>query len=467
MEEEASPSTLCIFEDVRYLNFLPLVFNRPVFDLFIGTQTIGKRIIDEVDARRLVVLCRPYLAATVAKQYAAQESARVVVANKAGEEETIFLNGRLLAYGRELKDLLDSLESGRVIQKKGVAVAARLSGELAKSFFEYLSAPISDEEMLRRIQAFKDAPALDDARKATKKGKRAIEAEENQLARWSEERKVPLAETGIKLLSYYWQLIEENSTCIRDDFEKNPLRGSAPDSALFKGVDVIREDDIVIGGEVEVRSGTVLDASEGPIVIADGARIEPNAIINGPCFIGANSIVRGGAKIGHGTSLGTECRVGGEVEESIISPYTNKQHEGFLGHSYIGSWVNIGAGSCNSDLKNNYGTVHTWCAGVMKETGRMFLGAFIADHSKIAINTGLNTGTVVGFNSNVVATGFPPKFVPSFTWELEPEIVEFDLEKALKTARLMMDRRNIAFTGEMEDLFRTIHRFCRQSGRTI
>jgi UDP-N-acetylglucosamine diphosphorylase/glucosamine-1-phosphate N-acetyltransferase len=465
MEEQASPITLCIFEDIRYLNFLPLVLDRPVFDLFIGTQTLGRRIVEEMDAQRLVLLCRPYLAATVAQQYAAQESGRAVSVNVIQEEETIFLNGRLLAYGRELKNLLETLEGNQVIHKKGVAVAARLSPEHAKAFLDYLSAPISDDELLRSIQAFKGMAA--DAGKPARKTKQPVEEEANLLVRWAEGRNVPVAETGAKLLSYYWQLIEENSACIRDDFEKNPLRGSAPDSALFKGVDVIKEEDIVIGAEVEVRSGTVLDASEGPILIADGVRIEPNAIINGPCFIGANSIVRGGAKIGHGSSLGMECRVGGEVEESIVSPYTNKQHEGFLGHSYIGSWVNIGAGSCNSDLKNNYGSVKAWCAGKIKETGRIFLGTVIADHSKIAINTGLNTGTVVGFNSNVVATGFPPKFVPSFTWQLEPEIEEFELDKALKTARLMMDRRNVEFTGEIKELFGTIHRFCRQSGRTI
>ena len=291
--------------------------------------------------------------------------------------------------------------------------------------------------------------------------------EEGWVVSWAGEQGVEIAETGSKLLSFYWQLIEENSNCIRDDFEKNPLRGSSPDSALFKGVDLIKEEDIVIGAEVEVLSGTVLDASEGPIVIDDGASIEPNAIINGPCYVGKKSIIRGGAKIGHGTSIGIECRIGGEVEESIISPYTNKQHEGFLGHSYIGSWVNIGAGSCNSDLKNNYSPVKVWCVGRMKDTGRTFLGVIIADHSKIAINTGLNTGTVIGFNANILLSCFPPKFVPSFTWELEPEPVEYKLDKAIKTAQVMMDRRDVTCSEKMAELFRTIHRFCKQSGRTI
>jgi UDP-N-acetylglucosamine diphosphorylase/glucosamine-1-phosphate N-acetyltransferase len=463
MEEQTSPVHLCIFEDARYLNFLPLVLNRPVFDLFIGTQTLGKRIIDEVDPQTVILVCRHYLEASVKAQLPQEETGRTILVGELSEEETIFLNGRLLTYGAELSSLLSELKSGTIIHKKGVAVAARLSGADAAAFLEKISEPLSDEAIQKNMQSMKKRSAAE----ATTDKKKPKEEESHPLVRWAEEKKIGLAETAIKLLSFYWQLIEENSACIRDDYEKNPLRGSAPDSALFKGVDVINEEDIVIGAEVEVRSGTVLDASAGPIVIADRVGIEPNAIINGPCYIGEGSIVRGGAKLGNGTSIGRDCRIGGEVEESVISPFTNKQHEGFLGHSYIGSWVNIGAGSCNSDLKNNYGHVRAWCAGSIKETGRLFLGVVIADHAKIAINTRLNTGTVIGFSSNVLTGGFPPKFIPSLTWNLEQEQAEFDLEKAIMTARRMMDRRNVEFTSETEELFRAIHRFCKQSGRSI
>jgi len=464
MEEQTSPVNLCIFEDARYPNFLPLVLNRPVFDLFLGAQTLGARIIDEVDPHTVSYVCRHYLTASVKVESAREESTRTVLVGELTGGETIFLNGRLLTYGTELTALLSELECGTIMHKKGVAVAAKLSGSEAAAFLEKISEPLSDEAIRKDMQSLKKRGEAASPGAKTKKQ----EGEESYpLVRWAEEKGIGLAETGTKLLSYYWQLIEENSACIRDDFEKNPLRGSAPDSALFKGVDVINEEDLVIGAEVEVRSGTVLDASEGPIVIADRVGIEPNAIINGPCYIGEQSIVRGGAKLGHGTSIGRDCRIGGEVEESIISPFTNKQHEGFLGHSYIGSWVNIGAGSCNSDLKNNYSHVKAWCAGSIRETGRMFLGVIVADHAKIAINTRINTGTIIGFSSNVLTSGFPPKFVPSFTWTLEPEPVEFDLEKALLTARRMMDRRNIEFTAETDELFRTIHRFCKQSGRSI
>ncbi len=463
MEEQASPVNLCIFEDARYINFLPLVLNRPVFDLFIGTQTIGKRIIDEIDPQTVTLVCRNYLTASVKAQFSLEGSARTLLVGELAGGETIFFNGRMLTYGTELTEILSKLQSGKVMHKKGVAVAAKLSGNEASAFLEWISGPLSDEAVQKDLQSLKKRGVA----ATSAKPKKGETDRSGGLVRWAEEKGIGTVETGAKLLSFYWQLIEENSACIRDDFEKSPLRGSAPDSALFKGVDVINEEDIVIGAEVEVRSGTVLDASGGPIVIADLVGIEPNAIINGPCYIGERSIIRGGAKLGSGTSIGKDCRIGGEVEESVVMPFTNKQHEGFLGHSYIGSWVNIGAGSCNSDLKNNYGHVRAWCAGSIKETGRLFLGVTVADHAKIAINTRINTGTVVGFSSNILSSGFPPKFTPSFTWTLEPEPVEFELEKALLTAQRMMDRRNIEFTAETDELFRMIYRFCKQSGRSI
>ena len=463
MEEQTLPVNLCIFEDARYPNFLPLVLNRPVFDLFIGTQTLAKRIVDELDPQTVSYVCRRYLSALVKAKSAQEESPHSVLVNELTDGETIFLNGRLLTYGAELIALLSALESGTMMHKKGVAVAAKLSGDEAAAFLEKISEPLSDEAVQKDIQSLKKRAAAESAGPKTE----TQEEKSYLLVRWAEEKGIGLAETGKNLLSFYWQLIEENSACIRDDFEKSPIRGLAPDSALFKGVDVINEEDIVIGAEVEVRSGTVLDASEGPIVIADRVSIEPNAIINGPCYIGERTIVRGGAKLGHGTSIGRDCRIGGEVEESVIAPYTNKQHEGFIGHSYVGSWVNIGAGSCNSDLKNNYSHVKAWCAGLIKDTGRMFLGVIVADHVKMAINTCINTGSVIGFSSNVMTSGFPPRFIPSFTWTLEPETVELDLEKALLTAQRMMDRRNVEFTTETDELFRTIHRFCKQSGRSI
>jgi UDP-N-acetylglucosamine diphosphorylase/glucosamine-1-phosphate N-acetyltransferase len=464
MIKSTRPSVVCIFEDERYPNYFPLALDRPVFDLSIGTHSLRGRIVDEMSPESIVLFCRPYLAA-VLKEDETREGYRPVLVNELPAGEVLFINGRLLAFASELSDLIKNLRKESMLHKQGTIVAALLSGERAASLAAYVRELISDEGVEKLVNEIKRASPLDPAREQDdgEGGKSRSKA----LTKWATQNDVKLSETGLRLLSHHWQLIGENRSCIVDDFQKNPLRGTAADTELFKGVELINENDIVIGSDVEVRSGTVLDASEGAIVIANKVRIEPNAIIYGPCSIGEGSIVRGGAKIGHGTSLGKYCRVGGEVEECIFAAFSNKQHEGFMGHSYIGSWVNIGAGSCTSDLKNNYGLVKAWTAGRMRDTGRRFLGAALGDHSKMAINSRLNAGTVVGFNANIVSVGFPPKFVPSFTWRLEPEFVRCELANAVETAKIMMDRRNVSFTAAHGELFKTIHRFCRQSGNTI
>lgn len=466
MDRSSLPPLLCIFEDERYPNFFPLSLNRPVFDLSIGTQSLRTRIVDELNPKSLVLLCRPYLAAVLAEEET-RDASRSTSVNVLPDGEVLFLNGRLLAYGKELGGLLAGLKKDSVLQKKGILVAARLSPERAASFAKYVGDSLTNERVEKVIHEIKRA-STDGAVKAKGDSDEARDATRSRaLGKWAQQSGAKLGETNVRLLSHYWQLIVENRSCIVDDFQKNPLRGTAPETQLFKGVELINENDIVIGESVEVRSGTVLDASDGAIVIANGVKIEPNAIIHGPCAIGEGSIVRGGAKIGQGTTLGKQCRVGGEVGECIFASYSNKQHEGFMGHSYIGSWVNIGGGSCTSDLKNNYGLVRAWTAGLMRDTGRRFLGATIGDHSKIAINSRFNAGTVLGFNANVVYVGFPPKFVPSFTWQLEPEFIRCELSSAIETARIMMDRRNMNFSAAHGELFKALERLCRLSGNTI
>ena len=466
MASDSLPGVLCIFEDERFPGFFPLSLGRPVFDIGIGTQSLRGRLVDELNPESLVLLCRPYLAA-VLEEEESREGTGAVQVNKLPEGEILFLNGRLLSYESELSDLCSALKRDSVLQKKGIVVAARLSGDRAASLAAYIGGLISDENVEKSIREIKRLSTADGEKTRDDGEEKRDAIRSKALGAWAQENGVELQETGVRLLSHYWQLIGENRNCIIDDFKKNPLRGTAPETELFKGVELINENDIVIGSGVEVRSGTVLDASEGAIIIANNARVEPNAIIYGPCAIGEGSIVRGGAKLGHGTTLGKKCRIGGEVEECIFAACSNKQHEGFMGHSYVGSWVNIGAGSCTSDLKNNYGLVKAWSAGRMRETGRRFLGATIGDHSKIAIGSRLNTGTVIGFNANVLSVGFPPRFVPSFSWRLEPEPARCELAAAVETARIMMDRRNAVFTAAHGELFKALERFSRLGGNAL
>ncbi len=460
MEGSEDLKALCIFEDDRFSNFFPLTLNKPVFDLLIGTQTLMERIRADVEHQSVCMICRPYLADTTMEIHEGGEEESVPVINGPSGAETFFVNGRLLAYADELSNLASELKLNEILKKNGIPVIARLDTEHSAAFVEYMLSALSDEKVEKVIIGMKNATGencLDELSSGY----------DEDLESWAGSNGVTVRDTNVKLLSFYWQLIVENGPCIEDDFSKYPLRGSAPESSLYRGVDLINEEDILIGENVEVRSGTVLDASSGPIIIADGAVIEPNAIIYGPCYIGKLTIIRGGAKVGKGTSIGEQCRIGGEVGESVIAGYTNKQHEGFLGHAYIGSWVNIGAGTANSDLKNNYGKIKAWCAGAIRNTGRRFFGLVCGDHSKIAINTRINTGSVIGFNANVFYTGYPPKFVPSFTWMMEPEFEVHGLDKALETAGIMMDRRDVELTEAGSELFRVLFRFSRLAGHNL
>jgi UDP-N-acetylglucosamine diphosphorylase/glucosamine-1-phosphate N-acetyltransferase len=181
-----------------------------------------------------------------------------------------------------------------------------------------------------------------------------------------------------------------------------------------------------------------------------------NASLQGPVYVGAKSAIKMGAKIYEGTSIGEVCKVGGEVEETIIHSYSNKQHEGFLGHAYLGQWVNIGADSNNSDLKNNYGTVKVYVDGEMVDSGLMFVGLTMGDHAKCGINTMFNTGTVVGVMSNVFGSGYPEKFIPSFTWGGVEGMETYDIDKALEVARRVMARRKTALPAAQEKMLRQV-----------
>jgi UDP-N-acetylglucosamine diphosphorylase/glucosamine-1-phosphate N-acetyltransferase len=165
-----------------------------------------------------------------------------------------------------------------------------------------------------------------------------------------------------------------------------------------------------------------------------------------------------------GSSIGAVCKVGGEISETIIAAYSNKQHDGFLGNSYVGEWVNIGAASNNSDLKNNYSPVRMWCAGSERDTGRQFLGLLMGDHTKTGINVLFNTGTVVGFNCNVYSSAMPAKFVPSFSWGHGESLVRYELDRAMQTAAVVMERRNVRFTPSHRELFAAIHAIVERAG---
>lgn len=210
-----------------------------------------------------------------------------------------------------------------------------------------------------------------------------------------------------------------------------------------------------------IDKGAVLDDSEGPILVGENARVRANAVVEGPAAIGAGSEVGAGAWIRPGSAIGPVCKVGGEVSCSIFQGYSNKAHHGFLGHTFVGEWVNLGAGTTTSNLKNDYGSVKSPVRGRRVDSGRTFFGAAIGDHVKTGIGTTLVTGTIVGPCSNLFGAGFPPQWIPAFSWGGADGLVEHRLEKAIETARRMMRRRGRDLSAEEERAIRELFEITR------
>mgnify|MGYP001194768659 CR=1 FL=1 len=201
-----------------------------------------------------------------------------------------------------------------------------------------------------------------------------------------------------------------------------------------------------------------LNDEDGPIVIEEDVTIMEGVMIKGPVHICKGSVIKMGAKIYGPTLIGPYCKIGGEVSNSIFLGYSNKAHEGFLGHSIIGEWCNIGAGTSNSNLKNNYDTVKIWDYESKKflDSMKQFLGLYMGDHSKCAINTSFNTGTIIGINCNIFGTGFPRNYIPSFSWGGPSGYKEYNIDKAIETAKIVMKRRNIEMSAEYEKMLRKV-----------
>ncbi|MBK9473415.1 MAG: hypothetical protein IPO18_14270 [bacterium] len=207
------------------------------------------------------------------------------------------------------------------------------------------------------------------------------------------------------------------------------------------------------GAEVALAPGCVVDARRGPVILDRGCDIAPHTLLEGPLYLGPGCRVKAGARIYGESSFGIGNRLAGEIGESTFGDFTNKQHEGFIGHAVLGSWVNLGAMTTCSDLKNNYGTVRVDLGGGSEDTGLRFVGLLAGDHVKTAIGTLFNTGTCVGFASNIFGGAMPPKLVPAFSWGGSEAAPAYGLEQAASTAAVVMGRRGCRFLPAHHSLF--------------
>jgi UDP-N-acetylglucosamine diphosphorylase/glucosamine-1-phosphate N-acetyltransferase len=241
-----------------------------------------------------------------------------------------------------------------------------------------------------------------------------------------------------------WDIFSLNHQAISDDFEL--LTKGRKSQPIPKGVQYQNKENIFIEEGAEVLF-SILNASTGPIYIGRDTLIMEGSLIRGPFAMRQHSVVKMGSKVYGATSLGPKCKIGGEVNNVVLFGNSSKGHEGYLGNAVLGEWCNIGADTNNSNLKNNYAQVKLWNyeRQGFDKTGLQFCGLIMGDHSKSAINTMFNTGTVVGVSCNIFGSNFPRNFVPSFSWGGASGFTIYQINKAKETANLVMKRKNEMF----------------------
>jgi UDP-N-acetylglucosamine diphosphorylase/glucosamine-1-phosphate N-acetyltransferase len=241
-----------------------------------------------------------------------------------------------------------------------------------------------------------------------------------------------------------WDIFSKNGDALQSDY--NILTAGRKSQPISNTNQVLHPEKIFLeeGAKVEF---SILNASTGPIYIGKNAEIMEGCIIRGGFALCEGAIVKMGAKIYGPTTAGPGCKLGGEVNNSVLFAYSNKGHEGFLGNSVLGEWCNLGADTNTSNMKNNYAPVRLWSYQTegFAKTGLQFCGLMMGDHSKCGINTMFNTGTVVGVSTNIFGSGYPRNFIPSFSWGGASGFTEFRTNKAIEVATAMMKRRNVEF----------------------
>jgi len=371
---------ITVFEDSNYSSLFPLNINRASCELRCGAFTNLERInnlLSTEDSIQLVV--RDELTTLMKERYPN------LTVNPEMVSQGIWLNGR----GLWNENKLIEITSSRSYTNNGILMAIQNHEDIPLTeFHQYLdSASLVSTEIV--IQFIKNV--------------------------WD----------GIFLQSEVIAADAQNFI----DYNQGDIH---PTVAIENG------DNVFIDGGASVRAGSVLDASAGPIIIADNAYIDIGSLIQGPVYIGPGCVINPGTKLRGNVTLGPQCKIGGEVEDVIFQGFSNKQHDGFLGHSYIGEWVNLGANTNNSDLKNNYGLIRLVINGEEIETGQQFLGTLMGDYSRTGISTMLNTGTIIGLGANIFGEGFQDKYIPSFRWGKNDTT---ELEKFFGTIEKMKQRR--------------------------
>ncbi len=393
---------IVLFEDDRVRQLDPVAVGKPAFAISCG----GYRLFDIVAALGLPagVRVRPHLTDIVAAdfpQFAAGAS------DSSGP--TLWINARLAPSVKSLEQLAAILQAGQpaIVRTENSVVAA------------LVPAGTSLDIAAGALPGDADFDALG----------------------------LPPLSVELPLFEYPHDIIRHHLATFSANLEHRLARGGYQQLA----------DGVFVAAGATLGQYCVTDTSKGPILLDEGATIGPHCYLSGPAYVGPRARVLEHAALKDGVAIGYTAKVGGEVEASIIERYTNKQHHGFLGHSYLGSWINLGAGTCNSDLKNTYGQVNMEYHGQKVATGMQFVGAIIGDYAKTAINTGIFTGKTIGVCSMVY--GFVTTNVPSFVnyARLFGQVSEAPVEVLISTGRRMFERRGVVQRPIDVQLLRDMH----------
>lgn len=388
-------------------NFYPPALSRPLWELRCGFSSLGDKLIARVGAGNVAYFVPEYMAAA----YRARVESPVNDSSVLEGDDLFILDPRVKADSFNVPTNGPS-EIG--LDEQGNMLYARVvEADLAR---------LATDEIGRFIASAK--------------------------------ANLPNVRSTLPTWNYIWDLVLANAVQITSDFAaagRSGVEGVIEQPCAIRG----NKKDVYIAEGAKVHPMVVLNAENGPIYIDERVEVHPFSRIEGPCYIGKDSILLG-AKCREGNSIGPVCRLGGEVEESIIHGYSNKYHAGFLGHAYVGEWVNLGALTTNSDLKNNYSCVSVMLDGHRSiNTGSTKVGSLIGDHVKTSIGTLLNTGSYVGAMAIIMATGKPlPKFIPSFAWFLEGVVTKgFGKGQLYETAKVAMGRRGCRWSEAEQDMW--------------
>ncbi|MCX7833585.1 MAG: putative sugar nucleotidyl transferase [Ignavibacteria bacterium] len=413
---------IVIFEDEFNQNLTPLSLLKPVYDIRTGVFTNSERLIFLFGNKYTIRYhCREVLSEYVS-EIKNQQS------NVFNEEDTLFLNGRVI-FTKPILEKLINVNNEFILKFESSILAAFLKAETISKFNSVFKSKNKSDYL----------PFLEFVNQYE------IEVFNDKLFGINHEK-------DFFVIKFVWDIVKYFNSILNNDLEL--LTYSIPRSNILE-YKLINPEQIYIANSVNILPYSVLDASAGRIFIDNDVLIEPFSYIKGPVYIGSKSIIKSGTKIYGPVSIGFNSRIAGEISGTIFHSFVNKQHDGFIGNSYVAEFVNLGADTVTSNLKNNYSPIKVRFqkGSIQHQTGMTFLGSIIGDHTKTGINTMLNTGSIIGIFALIAGGGFPDKFIDSFSWYITGKAVTtYKIEEALQTAKIVMSRRQQELSPAYEKL---------------